>query len=163
MVLRPRKFKFKNKQKKRSYIKISQKPIKLVYGQYGLVTLQPLKLYSKQIFRFKLFLKKGAKRADKTKRQVWFNMFPHLPLTRKVSGSRMGKGKGKLSGWVSVVTTKTNLFEFKNLRIGRAYYYLNQMRYKLQIKTAICVAVGINSHLHSIWKPRKMLKSEIFW
>jgi len=163
MVLRPRKFKFKNRHKKRSFVKLSQKKIKLVYGQYGLVTMQPVKLYSKQIFRFKLFLKKGAKRADKTKRHIWFNMFPHLPLTKKVSGSRMGKGKGKLSGWVAIITLKTNLFEFKNLRVGRANYYLNQLAAKLPIKTQIYSAPAMNSTSHPICKPKRLIKSEIFW
>ena len=50
------------------------------------------------MFRYKLFLKKAARRTDKTLRKVWFYVFPHLPITRKVAGSRMGKGKGKLAG-----------------------------------------------------------------
>ena len=70
---------------------------KLNYGQVGLKLLQPLRLTSRHIFRFKLFLKKGSKRVDKTYRKLWFNIFPTLPLTKKVLGSRMGKGKGKLS------------------------------------------------------------------
>jgi ribosomal protein L16/L10AE len=49
------------------------------------------------MFRLKLFLKKAARKTDKTLRRVWVNTFPHIPLTKKVIGSRMGKGKGKLS------------------------------------------------------------------
>ena len=69
----------------------------LNFGQIGLVLKKPIRLNSKKIFRIKLFLKKAAKRSDKTRRKVWINVFPHLPLTKKVIGSRMGKGKGKLS------------------------------------------------------------------
>ena len=96
LLLRPRTFDYKSLYKKRKIVTF--KKAELNYGQYGLRILQPLWVSGKQIFRYKLFLKKAAKRADKTSRKVWFNLFPHLPLTRKVEGSRMGKGKGKLVG-----------------------------------------------------------------
>lgn len=69
----------------------------LIYGQVGLVLLQPLRLNSRKIFRLKLFLKKAARRSDQTQRRVLVNAFPHLPVTKKPAGSRMGKGKGRLS------------------------------------------------------------------
>ena len=96
MVLQPRKFKYKSRQKKRN-LRLNQLKKTLNFGQVGLVLLRPLRLNSRKIFRIKLFLKKASKRSDKTRRKVWINVFPHLPLTKKVIGSRMGKGKGKLS------------------------------------------------------------------
>ena len=96
MVLQPRKFKYKLLQKNRK-LPVKRKLTKLNFGQIGLALRQPLRLNSKKIFRIKLFLKKSAKRSDKTRRRVWLNVFPHVPLTKKVIGSRMGKGKGKLS------------------------------------------------------------------
>lgn len=112
---------------------------KLLYGQFGLKTLQPLRLNNKQIFRYKIFLKKSVRKADKTGRRLWVNTFPHLPLTRKVSGSRMGKGKGKLSNWVSNIRAGINIVELRNLRTGRAYYFLNQIMYRLPVKTTLVV------------------------
>ena len=96
MILQPRKFKYKLRQKVRSMPIFSRK-LKLNFGQAGLVLLKPLRFNSKHIFRLKLFIKKAARRSDNTKRKVWFNAFPHLPLTKKIIGARMGKGKGKLS------------------------------------------------------------------
>jgi ribosomal protein L16/L10AE len=58
--------------------------------------LKPVHLSAAQIFRFKLFLKKAVKKSDKTRRFAWLLAFPHLPLTKKPNGIRMGKGKGKL-------------------------------------------------------------------
>ena len=99
MLLRPRKFKYKNIFKRRSLrTPKSRYSFKLKYGDLGLLILQPLRLNSKHIFRQKLLLKRGSRKYDITKRKVWFNIFPHVPLSRKVSGSRMGKGTGKLSG-----------------------------------------------------------------
>ena len=97
MLLRPRKFNFKNRHKSRSLFSFP-KNLKLNFGQQGLQILQPMNISGKNLFRIKIFIKKGARRTDKTSRKVWLNAFPHLPLTKKVSGSRMGKGKGKLSG-----------------------------------------------------------------
>jgi large subunit ribosomal protein L16 len=93
---------------------------------------QPLRLNSRKIFRLKLFLKRAARRSDKTRRKVWVNVFPYLPLTKKVIGSRMGKGKGKLSIWLAQLNTGHVLIEFKNLRSGRAVYYLRQSKFKLK-------------------------------
>lgn len=131
MVLQPRKFKYKLLQKNRK-LSVTQKQVKLNFGQIGLVLKQPLRLNSKKIFRIKLFLKKSAKRSDKTRRRIWLNVFPHTPLTKKVIGSRMGKGKGKLSIWSVGLKTGHLLIEFKNLRTGRALYYIRQSRFKLK-------------------------------
>jgi len=135
MSLRPNKFKFKNRHKSRKII--FPKRERLLYGDFSLRTLQPLWVTGKQIFRYKIFLKKSIKRSDKTSRKIWFNLFPHLPLSKKVAGSRMGKGKGKLSGWVGCLPGGINLFEFKNLRPGRAKYFCNQIKSRLPVKSEL--------------------------
>jgi len=68
MSLRPNKFKFKNRHKSRRII--FPKPEKLLYGDFSLKTLQPLWVTGKQIFRYKIFLKKSIKRSDKTSRKI---------------------------------------------------------------------------------------------
>jgi len=68
MLLRPRKFPHKTLHKRRKIINF--KKSNLTYGQYGLRILQPLWVNNKQIFRYKLLLKKASKRADKTSRKV---------------------------------------------------------------------------------------------
>ncbi len=68
MLLRPRKFLHKNIQTRRHF-KMFKKS-NLTYGNVGLMLLQPIKLNSKQIYRYKLFLKKATKRSDKTLRKA---------------------------------------------------------------------------------------------
>ena len=98
MLLQPRKFKFKSKFKNRRLrMNINVKTGKLRFGSTGIQLTSQLRLNSRKIFRIKLFLKKSIKRSEDTRRKVYLNIFPHLPLTKKVLGSRMGKGKGKLS------------------------------------------------------------------
>ena len=159
MLLNPRKFKNKNIFKKRSYVNF--KRVSLSYGQYGLRLLQPLWVSNKQVFRYKLLLKKAAKRSDKTSRKVWFNLFPHLPLTRKVEGSRMGKGKGKLAGWVAKLSPGPCMFEFKNLRTGRAKYYCRQVMYRLPVKS--CFIKSFDKQIPLILKNSKKVSYEVFW
>ena len=159
MSLRPRKFIFKNRHKSRSVI--DYKKSDLSFGHFGLRILQPLWVNSKQVFRYKLFIKKAVKRADKTSRKVWFNLFPHLPLTRKVEGSRMGKGKGKLAGWVAQLSPGVNMFEFKNLRPGRAKYYFQQIQHRLPVRAHLIRMSVIKVPL--IWTESIKISHENFW
>src|SRR5687767_15135033 len=95
MLLQPRNFKYKTRAKRRKFLKFNS-PNKLVFGDSGLLLLKPAYLTANHLFRFKLFLKRAVRKSDKTRRIVWFHAFPHLPLSRKPDGLRMGKGKGKL-------------------------------------------------------------------
>jgi len=133
----------------------------LSYGDSGLLTLSPLRLPAKQIFKIKIFLKKAIKRSDYTKRLVWFNAFPHLPLSRKAKGVRMGKGTGKLATWYSQLYGGSVIFEFKNLRPGRAVYFFNQVRFKLPTRTAIITPSTKTLKLTSVRKVNPQLVT--FW
>lgn len=161
MSLRPRKFKYKNIHKRRFFRFSNLKVNKLTYGQLGLVLLQPLRLNSKQIFRYKLFFKKASRRSDKTLRFVWFNLFPHIPLSRKVEGSRMGKGKGKLAGWSTELPAGLTVFEFKNLRYGRAAYFCKQVSHKIPAKVRL--VRKLNKNISSTWNLNKKFAYDIIW
>lgn len=136
MVLQPKKIKFKSIQKGRS-LRPKLRKFALNFGSVGLLLTQPLQISSKRIFRLKLFIKKAAKRSDYTLRKVWLNAFPHLPLTKKPIGSRMGKSKGKLSLWHAQLYPGFILIEFKNLRFGRAVYYSSQLRSRIKGSTKL--------------------------
>ena len=136
MLLKPKNYKSKKIQKLRKF-KIFKKNNNLNFGQIGLISQKPLFLTSNKIFKMKLFLKRSIKKSDKTRRLFWFTTFPHLPLTKKPIGTRMGKGKGKLDIWYTNVRGGSLLIEFKNLRNGRALFFFNQINYKLNTKLAI--------------------------
>jgi large subunit ribosomal protein L16 len=159
LSLRPRKFLHKNIHKRRSFR--FSKPVHLSYGQVGVVLLQPIRLNSKQIFRYKLFFKKTSRKTDKTLRFVWFNLFPHIPLSRKVEGSRMGKGKGKLAGWATELPAGITIFEFKNLRYGRALYFSKQAAHKLPAKTKIIKK--FTGSISAIWNLNKRFSYDVIW
>ena len=131
MMLQPRKFKFKNRHKKRTVL--SWRDNSPCYGDIGLRVLRPYRVSAKKIFRLKVFLKKAVKKSEITKRRVWFNLFPHIPLTKKPKGVRMGKGSGKLNTWVIYIRGGCVIVEFKNLRPGRADYFLKKVRTKITV------------------------------
>lgn len=134
MLLRPRKFKHKNIFKRRSAILPSPLVKGLSFGTQGLVISSNVTLTAQKMFRINLLLKKSARRSDKTFRKLWFNAFPHLPLTKKVVGARMGKGKGKLHSWFTIIKSGSFIFEVKNLRLGRFFYFSKQIESRLGVK-----------------------------
>jgi len=92
---------------------------------------KPYSFTAIQLSKIKIFFKKATKRGDKTLRKTWFNIFPHLPLSKKPANVRMGKGKGKLKTWFANLSGGTIFLEYKNLRYGRAHYFLQQLNFKL--------------------------------
>ena len=134
MLLQPRRFIYKRKQKNRKYFTYKNKQKQLLFGSSGLLLLQPAHLTANHLFRLKLFLKRASRKSDYTQRFVWLHAFPHLPLTKKPTGTRMGKGKGKLECWFTNITGGSVLVEFKNLRYGRSKYFMTQLTHKLGLK-----------------------------
>lgn len=132
LLLQPRSFKSKRRQKGRQLIQFSAFP-RLLFGSCGLVLKRPLYLSGPKLSNLKSFIKKASRKGDKTRRFVWFNAFPHLPLTRKADNARMGKGKGKVKTWFTNLSGGLILLEFKNLRPGRAIYFMNQTAIRLGV------------------------------
>jgi large subunit ribosomal protein L16 len=135
LQLQPKNFKSKKKQKTRKFLQFSNNYF-LKFGHMGLLLLQSIILTATHLSKFKFFLKKASKKNDKTKRKLWFNLFPHLPLSKKAANVRMGKGKGKLKTWYTRIKGGSLLVEYKNLRYGRCVYFFNQISYRLGIKTS---------------------------
>ena len=163
MLLQPRNFNFKKKQKNRSLLSFNNSSLSnpLNFGGSGLMLLKPIHLTSNQLFKFKLFLKKSSKKSDKTRRFFWFNAFPHLPLTRKPNGVRMGKGKGKLECWFTNISGGSTLVEFRNLRKGRSVFFLKQMTYKLGVPTKLLFST--NAYLSFPLKTSQKVFFRLFW
>ena len=119
--------------------KFKTQPQNLRFGQLGLILTKPLFINSKKMFRLKLFLKKSARRTDKTSRRVWINTFPHIPLTKKVIGSRMGKGKGSVDFWAAKVKPGRVMFEIDGVNDEIAREALRLAAMKLPIKSRVVV------------------------
>ena len=71
----------------------------LTFGQYGLQAKEGAWITANQIEAARIAMTRYMKRGGR----VWINIFPHMPLTKKPIGTRQGKGKGNVEGWVAVV------------------------------------------------------------
>ena len=73
------------------------------------------------------YMKRGGK--------VWINIFPHMPLTKKPIGTRQGKGKGNVEGWVAVVKEGKIMFEISGVSEEVAREALRLASHKLPVTT----------------------------
>lgn len=100
---------------------------KLAYGDYGIVTTEPCWIKSNQIEAARIAMTRYTKRGG----QVWINIFPDKPVTKKPAETRMGSGKGSPEFWVAVVKPGRVLFEIKGVSEETAREALRLAGHKL--------------------------------
>lgn len=129
-ILKPKKTKYK-KQQRRSFRK-EQKNFNLK-GDYAIMALDNFWFSSNQIEACRKTILRYTKRIGK----ILFNVFPDKPISKKTAGSRMGSGKGSVSNWVTPIRKGKLLIEIKNIPSNIAKKALNQVSYKLPVRTKI--------------------------
>ena len=104
---------------------------KLNYGEYGIKALQPERIISNQIEAARVALTRYMKRTGK----VWTRVFSNIPVSKKPTEVRMGKGKGTPEFWVCRVKPGRILFEVDGVTETVAKIALYKASAKLPIKT----------------------------
>ncbi len=105
-MLQPKRTKFRKAQKGRNR-GLAHRGSTVAFGSFGLKTLEPGWLTSRQIEAARIAVTRYMKREGK----VWIRIFPDKPVTAKPAEVRMGKGKGAPSHFVAVVRPGRILFE----------------------------------------------------
>lgn len=134
MLLQPRQNKYK-KLKKR-YIKnqiIETKSFILRYGQIGLKALSSNKITARQIEAARQCINRELNRKGK----IWINIFPSVPVTKKPTENRMGKGKGSVDHWIAPVKAGSILLEISGVPFAKAKLALLKGSFKLPLSTKI--------------------------
>ena len=103
---------------------------KVTYGDFGLQALEPAWITSNQIESARIAMTRYIKRGG----QVWIDIFPHKPMTKKPAETRMGSGKGAPEYWVAVVKPGRVLFEIKGVAEETAREAMRLAMHKLPIK-----------------------------
>ena len=103
----------------------------LHFGEYGLMAKEGNYITARQIEAARIAMTRYMKRGGK----VWINIFPHMPLTKKPIGTRQGKGKGNVEGWVAVVKEGKIMFEIAGVTEEVAREALRLASHKLPIAT----------------------------
>nr|WKN37132.1 50S ribosomal protein L16 [Tunicatimonas sp. TK19036] len=133
-MLQPKRTKFRKKQKGR--VKgIAQRGHTVAFGSFGLKTLEPGWITSRQIESARIAMTRFMKREG----QVWIRIFPDKPVTKKPAEVRMGKGKGAPEYWVAVVRPGRIMFEVSGVPTEVAQEALRLAAQKLPVKTRFVV------------------------
>ena len=102
----------------------------LNYGSYGLKAIEPERIIGKQIEAARVALTRYMKRTGK----VWTRVFPNIPVSKKPTEVRMGKGKGSPEFWACRVKPGRILFEVDGVSEQIAREALYKASAKLPIK-----------------------------
>jgi len=100
------------------------------FGDYGLQTMEPGWITSRQIEAARVAMTRHIKRGGK----VWIMIFPNKPVTQKPAETRMGSGKGNPEFWVSVVKPGRVMFELSGVDEDLAREAMRLAANKLPVK-----------------------------
>ena len=129
-MMQPARTKYRKAHKGRIHGKASRCD-KLNFGEYGIKALQPDRITSNQIEAARVALTRYMKRTGK----VWTRIFSNIPVSKKPTEVRMGKGKGTPEFWVCRVKPGRILFEVDGVTESVAKVALYKASTKLPIKT----------------------------
>ena len=108
---------------------------RIAHGDFGLVALEPAWITNRQIEAARIAMTRYIKRGG----QVWIQIFPDKPITRKPADVRMGKGKGSPEGFVAPVTPGRIIIEAEGVSYEIAKEALRLAAQKLPITTKFVV------------------------
>ena len=131
-MLMPKRTKYR-KQHRLPYDGHAKGNTELHFGEYGLMANEGAWVTSQQIEAARIAMTRFMKRGG----QVWINIFPHMPLTKKPLGVRQGKGKGSVEGYVAVVKKGKIMFEVGGVSEEIAREALRLASHKLPITCKI--------------------------
>jgi len=139
MLLFPSKLKFKKYQKQQRRFK--GKDIRYYFpkrGFFGLKALSPNRIRANHLEAIRRYIQRRIKKKMREKLQIC--VFPDLPVTRKSSGIRMGKGKGAIEYWCTTVFTGRILFELgRTVSNNDAIWGLTKAGFKLPVRSKVVI------------------------
>ena len=109
-MLMPKRVKYRKQQRGRMRGK-AYRGGDVAFGQYGLLSLEPAWVTSRQLEAARVAITRSIKRGGK----MWIRVFPDKPVTKKPAETRMGKGKGAPETWVAVIKPGRVLFELEGI------------------------------------------------
>ena len=105
----------------------------LNFGSFGLKATQPERVTARQIEAARRAMTRHMKRQGR----VWIRIFPDVPVSKKPTEVRMGKGKGSVEYWAAKVKPGRIMFEIDGVGDAVAREALRLAAMKLPVKTRI--------------------------
>ncbi len=138
-MLQPKRTKFRKMHKGR--IKgVAKGGSSLNFGSYGLKAQAPSRVTARQIEAARRAMTRHMKRIGR----VWIRIFPDVPVTKKPTEVRMGKGKGAVEFWCAKVKPGRVMFEIDGVTDAVAREALRLGAAKLPVKTKVIARLGDN-------------------
>jgi large subunit ribosomal protein L16 len=128
-MLMPKKVKWR-KQQRGSRKGRSKGARELEFGDYGIQALECCWLSAQQIESMRVSVSRSTKKVGR----MFLRVFPDKPITKKPAETRMGKGKGNIEQWVSVVKRDRIIFELSGVTEQVAREICKAAAYKLPMK-----------------------------
>ena len=136
-MLQPKRTKFRKAHKGRIHGK-AKGGNTLNFGAYGLKAVEPNRVTARQIEAARQALTRHIKRAGR----VWIRIFPDVPVSKKPTEVRMGKGKGSPEFWVCRVKPGRMLFELDGVSRELAREAFSRAAAKLPLRTRFVSRLG---------------------
>ena len=135
-MLQPKRTKYRKAHKGR--IKgAASSAISLSFGSHGLKAQEPARITARQIEAARRAMTRQMKRAGR----VWIRVFPDVPVSKKPTEVRMGKGKGTPELWVARVKPGRVMFEVDGVTDCVARESLRLGAAKLPLKTRVITRI----------------------
>ena len=129
-MLQPKRTKFRKQHKGRIH-GVAKGGFTLNFGAYGLKAQEPDRVNARQIEAARRAITRHMKRAGR----VWIRVFPDVPVSKKPTEVRMGKGKGSTEYWAARVKPGRIMFEIDGVSEEIAREALRLGARKLSVKT----------------------------
>src|SRR5919199_2098167 len=129
-MLQPKRTKFR-KQHKGRIRGVASSGTDLNFGAYGLKAMEPEGITARQIEAARRAITRHMKRAGR----VWIRVFPDVPVSKKPTEVRMGKGKGAVEYWAARVKPGRIMFEIDGVPETTAREALRLGAAKLSVRT----------------------------
>ncbi len=137
MPLMPKRVKYRKVQKG-SRSGMAKAGTTVAFGQFGLQAMERAWITNIQIEACRVAINRNLKRKGK----LWIRIFPDKPFTKKPLEVRMGKGKGGVEGWVSVVRPGRMMFELDGITETQARIAMRLAATKLPIRVRFVTRNG---------------------
>ena len=111
----------------------NNKSSKIVYGKYGLKSLENGFISFKHLESARKVLSRRLKKIAK----IWIRIKPIIPVTAKVGDKRMGKGKGDVITHIFKVRSGMVLFEVEGNNNRAILDLLNKSSKKIPVKMKV--------------------------
>lgn len=136
-MLQPKRTKFRKAHKGRIHGK-AKGGTTLNFGAYGLKAIGPGRVNAREIEAARRAITRHIKRTGR----VWIRVFPDVPVSKKPTEVRMGKGKGTPEFWICRVKPGRVMFEMDGVPGELAREAFSRGAAKLSVPTRFVSRVG---------------------